>query len=222
MTSAGYQLEQINWGCSTENTRKRFRSDDEENAVKKGKYEFVHPLIYTIGKEIHFSADINKITIEMVIKQISKLIEKFYKDHDDNESYTVTYVVDTPGGSVNSVLKFVDYIKLVKSKYPNLQFVSIISGLVASAGTVMCVVADKRYMTRNAHAMIHELSSGNMGRYTQLVSYTDFLKELHDCLLNIYLEKTKKNKSDLELLLKNDTWYNADEYLNGGFVDEIK
>ncbi len=61
-----------------------------------------------------------------------------------------------------------------------------------------------------------------MGRYTQLVSYTDFLKELHDCLLNIYLEKTRKEKSELEELLKNDTWYNAEDYLDGGFVDEIK
>jgi len=86
----------------------------------------------------------------------------------------------------------------------------------------MCIVADKRYMTKNAHAMIHELSSGNMGRFTQLVSYTDFLKELHECLLNIYLEKTQKNRNELEELLKNDTWYNANDYLRNGFVDGIK
>jgi len=218
------KYERINWGHVDDEliTRKRYRDDDNTESTTKRKYDFVHPLIYAIGKEIHFSADINKITIELMIKQMSKIIEKFYKENDENEEFTITYVVDTPGGCVDSILKFVDYIKLAKTKYPNLKFVSIISGLVASAGTIMCIVADKRYMTKNAHAMIHELSSGNRGRYTQLVSYTDFLKELHDCLLNIYLEKTKKDKAELEELLKNDTWYNAGDYLKNGFVDAIK
>lgn len=214
---------EISWGIE----KKHLRDDDDEysnipSAKRHKVYEINHPLIYTIGKEVHFSADIDKLNIEILIKQMSKLIEDFYKDHDDSESLTIKYIVDTPGGSVNSVLKFVDYVKLIKTKYINLEFVSIISGLVASAGTVMCIVADKRYMTTNAHAMIHELSSGNVGRYTQLVSYTDFLKDLHECLINIYMNKTKKTRDELEMLLQKDSWFNANQYLEHNFIDGIK
>lgn len=184
--------------------------------------ELTHPLIYSIGNEIHYSADVDKISIEVLIKEMSKLIDKFYKNRDTSEKFTLTYIVDTPGGSVNSVLKFVDFIRLAKIKYSGITFVSIMSGLVASAGTIMCVVADKRLMTSYAHAMIHELSSGNMGRYTQIVAYTEFLKELHNCLVNIYLSKINKSREELEELLKNDTWLNAEEYLKLGFIDEIK
>ena len=86
----------------------------------------------------------------------------------------------------------------------------------------MSVIADKRYMTENAHAMVHELSSGNGGRYTQMISYSDFLKDLHESMINIYLPKCKKTREELEILMKNDTWYNAKQYLEHGFIDEIK
>jgi ATP-dependent protease ClpP protease subunit len=199
--------------------------DEEETRInKKQKKDSViyDPLIYACDGVIHFSSPINKITIELVIKLISKTIEKFYKDNDSGEQFELTYVVDTPGGSVDSILKFVDFIGLTKSKHPNVTFTSVISGLVASAGTIMCVVADKRYMTKNAHAMIHELSSGKSGRYTQVVAHTDFLKEIHNCLINIYLKNIKISREKIEVLLKNDTWYNAEQYLAEGFIHGIK
>ena len=195
---------------------------DEENAPKITKCESANPLIYVSDGIVHFSAGIDKLSIEIVTREMSKLVEKFYKTHDETDECNVTYVVDTPGGHVNAILKFVDFIDLTKQKYPNVKFTSIISGMVASAGTIMCMVADKRCMTKHAHAMIHELSTGNSGRYTQLMAYTDFLKDLHDKLVDIYHKRTKISKERLEVLLKDDTWYNAVDYLKEGFIDEIK
>jgi len=190
---------------------------------KDGKGFLNDILIYTIGdNEIHFAAGINKITIELLIKEFSDVISKYYKTNDEDDEFTITYVVDSPGGSVTSVLKFIDFLNITKKKYKNIKFESIISGLAASAGTIMSVVADKRYMTKNASAMIHELSSGNMGRFTQLVSYTKYLQQLHDSLVNAYLPKCNLTKEQLEELLKNDTWYSPEEYLAHGFIDEIK
>ena len=86
----------------------------------------------------------------------------------------------------------------------------------------MCVIADKRYITKYAFAMIHELSGGNMGSYSKLMSYSDYVTQLHNTLTNIYLDKCKCDKKELEELLKIDTWFNAEAYLKKGFVDEIK
>jgi ATP-dependent protease ClpP protease subunit len=182
-----------------------------------------HPLIYTVNNEVHFTAGVDKDTIEEVIKQISMIISQNKKKYEGtNDTLDITYIVDSPGGSVVSILKFVDFIYTAKKKYPFVRFISVITGLVASAGTIMCVIADKRLMMPHAHAMIHELSAGNSGKYTHLLSHNDFLKQLHEDLVDIYLKgRCKKTKEELERLLKDETWYNSTDYMKAGFVDEI-
>jgi len=204
--------------------KKRQRMDEDNNIyyVNNNKPHLFHPLIYTFGKEVHFSAGISKETIELVKLKISKLIEQFYKTHNEDEELKITYVVDSPGGSVSAILKFVDFIRQIKRDYPKVIFSSVITGTTASAGTIMCIVADQRYMTKNATAMIHELSSGNLGRYTQMQSYSGHLTDLHKKLKELYLPKFKGTPEELEVLLKNDTWYSAEQYMAHGFVDEIK
>jgi ATP-dependent protease ClpP protease subunit len=118
------------------------------------------------------------------------------KSDEDPEKLNIIYIVDSPGGSVTSILKFVDFINVAKKKYPFVEFTSIVTGLTASAGTIMAIVADKRFMTKNAHAMVHELSSGNQGKYTEFRSYVKFLDQLHDKLVTIYCDKTKKSKNN--------------------------
>jgi len=216
---------EFEWGCDRKRNSSELDSEKPTNAtIKKKKIEHVHPLIYTTGDEVHFSYDhIDKPSVELFIKQITRLVEKKYKGKKTEDEVTITYVLDTPGGCATTALKFVDFISLIKEKYPNLKFVSVITGLVASAGTIMAIVADKRYMTANAHAMIHELSTGNHGRYTQLVSHGKFIVELQSKLSALY---TKHNKTlspdELELLLMKDSWYGAIEYKEKGFVHEIK
>ena len=214
--------------------KKRYRDTDqsEEDMVpryfKTARLQLPEDhMIYAVGNEIHFTAEINKDTIEKVIKQITKIIEKNSEKYSGkyrsgDEKLTIAYIVDSPGGCVSSVLKFVDFINMVKEKHPYVEFISVITGLVASAGTIMCIVADKRLMTKNAYAMIHELSSGRNGKYTHLMSYSEYLCGLHNTLLNIYLSGSPKSKEDLEKILNTESWFNAEQYLANGFVDEIK
>ncbi len=195
-----------------------YASDDDEPSRV-----VLNRSIYTIGNDIYFTAGVNKHTIQEIIRQMTQLIHDHKKkSNGDPDKLTITYIVDSPGGSVTSILKFVDFLSLSKLKYPFVEFVSVISGLVASAGTIMAIAADKRYMTKNAHAMIHELSSGNSCKYTEFKSYIKFLDQLHDKLTNIYIEKTKKSREEIEGLLKNETWFGAEEYKKNGFIDEIK
>ena len=151
----------------------------------------------------------------------SDLHDKKQGYHSSDDKLVITYIVDSPGGCVDSILKFVDFLTLARTKYPYVEFVSIITGFTASAGTIMALVADKRYMTRNASAMIHELSSGSSGMFTHLDSYMKHLKTIHDKLVTVYLDNSKMKKSQVEALLKDETWYDAKAYLKAGFVDKI-
>ncbi len=217
----------INWGFADS------ESDYEDYPPsKKQKMKAASPtrtffvdekFVYTIGNEIHFTANINKISIQEIIKQMTNLIHEHKKKLDeDHDKLNIVYIVDSPGGSVTSILKFVDFINAAKKKYPFVEFTSIITGLTASAGTIMSIVADKRYMTKYAHAMVHELSAGNQGKYTELRSHCKFLDQLHDKLVSIYCDKTKKSREEIESIMKNETWFTAEEYLKYGFIDEIK
>jgi ATP-dependent protease ClpP protease subunit len=201
-------------------SKKRKLSDVEDNDHKN--YQIYDPLIYTMGKEVHFSAGIDKLTIEILIKHMSAVINAYYDEHDARgEELVVTYVVDSPGGSVLSVLKFVDFIRLSKFKYPKLKFKSVISGLAASAGTIMSCIADERIMTKNAKSMIHDLSGSIPGTYTQMMSQVEFIKDLNFSLVDIYEEKCNKTREELVELLKTNKWFNAKQYLEFGFVDMI-
>lgn len=218
----------INWGVENTKNNKRKVSDVCEDdiypkATKIPKlFSKGNKMIYTIGTTIHYTGGINSQNIETIIKQITKIINKNHKKYEDaDEKLTITYIVHSFGGSVLDILKFVDFIRLTKQKYPYLEYVSVCTGFVASAGTIMATVADKRLITRSTHAMIHELSSGNSGKYTHLVSYTKHLNNLHNILCDIYMEKCNLTRDELEKLLVSETWYTAEEYLAHGFVDEI-
>lgn len=205
----------IHWGL---NNKKR-KLDSNSNTIKD-KYD---ELIYSIDNEIYFTGSINKNTIAVIIKKITEIINDKKDEHfDEEKKLSICYIVDSPGGCVTSVLKFVDFLNIIRSKYNYIEFISIGTGLIASAGTIMCAVADKRYITSNSYAMIHELSSGNIGKFTHLVSHTKYLQQMHDKLVDIYLTKSKMEKDEIEKLLKNESWFNANEYLEKGLVDEIK
>lgn len=214
-------------------SHKRHREEETESEPEpmsgffskrsRGSYEDDENLYcYTIGKEIHFSMNIDKTSIQTIIRQITKLVHEHISKNEDKkekETLNITYIVDSPGGSVTSILKFVDFINMIKKKYPTISFTSVITGLVASAGTIMAIVADKRLITKNAHAMIHELSSGNSGKYTELQSHLKFLNNLHEKLVNIYCEKTGKTRDAIEFLMRKETWFTAEEYAREGFAE---
>ena len=220
----------MNWTADTYSRKRRVseRDSDEDDYPKGNKRRKMildddDDMIYSIGNEIHFTSGIDTDTIERLIRKFSNVIkENLKKFRSDDEKIEIAYIVDSPGGCVSSVLKFVDYLHMVKQKHPYIEFTSIITGTAASAGTIMSIVADKRYITRHATAMIHELSSGNRGKYTHLMSYAKHLTTEHEKLLNIYLENSKKNKEEMEDILNKETWFSAEEYLAHGFVDGIK
>lgn len=217
----------IYWGINNDDdqpTRKRRKINNNDESLNKRKlFEMDDELIYSFGTEVHFTGPIDKNSIATVIKEITKVVNKKNEEgYDKDEKITICYIVDSPGGCVTSVLKFVDFLNIVRQKHPNIEFVSIGTGLIASAGTIMCAVADKRYMTSNSYAMIHELSSGNIGKYTHLVSYTKYLSQMHDRLVDIYLKKSKMTKQEIEAFLKDESWFSAKEYLEKGLIDEIK
>ncbi|ARF12294.1 Clp protease [Klosneuvirus KNV1] len=154
------------WGIKENNKRKFDEIDSDgdsdretmEPDRKKFKLFKNDKMIYTIDSEIHFTMGVTSTSIETLIKKITKLINKNSDKYKDGKArFEIFLVIDSGGGSVNAILKFVDFLTLVKKKYPFVTFTSIVSGQACSAASIMAVACDKRMMTRNATFMIHEL-----------------------------------------------------------------
>lgn len=206
-----------------ENQQNNFKIIKKSKEEEPELFQLTDNSVFRVGTEIHFTDQINKTSIQKMIRLISNIIHEHINDNKNNDArLEIVYIVDSPGGSVTSVLKFVDFLRIVRSKYKFVEFTSIITGFAASAGTIMAICADKRVMTKNSFAMIHELSSGTFARMTHFLTYTDYLKKLNNNLIDIYCNVTKKSVDEIEILLNKETWFSAEEYLNNKFVDEIK
>jgi ATP-dependent protease ClpP protease subunit len=179
--------------------------------------------VYTIGNEIHFTTGVNRTSIQTLIKQIMEMImEHKKKTIGEPDKLDIVIIVDSPGGSISSVLKFCDFLDMCRSKFPFVTFTSVISGSAASAGTIMSIYCDKRYITRHATAMVHELRSGFSDKMQEITSYYKHLTDLHNKLANIYVERTKLAREEIEKIMRAETWYTAEEYKKLGFVDDVK
>ena len=124
--------------------------------------------------------------------------------------------INSYGGSVFAAFGSIDYI--MKSKTPVYTY---IDGCAASAGTIMSVCGEKRFMGENAYMLIHQLSSGMWGKYQELQDDMKNSDNLMKRIKEIYDAKTKIPKTKMDDLLKHDLWWDAKTCLKYGLVDEI-
>ena len=71
--------------------------------------------------------------------------------------------INSYGGIIFDALTAIDVIKACK-----VPVYTIIEGATASAGTLISVVGDKRFIRPNAHMLIHQLSSGCWGKMMEI------------------------------------------------------
>ena len=124
--------------------------------------------------------------------------------------------INSYGGSVFAGLSAVDYIK--NSKVP---VHSIIDGCAASAATLMSVVADRRYMHRNACMLVHQLSGLLWGKFQDMQDDMQNSEMLMKKIKDIYKQHTKIPKREMDNILKHDLWWEAEKCLEYGLVDEL-
>ena len=124
--------------------------------------------------------------------------------------------INSYGGSVFAAFGSIDYI--MKSKTPVYTY---IDGCAASAGTIMSVCGAKRFMGENAYMLVHQLSSGSWGKFTELQDDMKNSDALMKRIKEIYEAKTKIPKTKMDEILKHDLWWDAKTCLKYGLVDEI-
>lgn len=124
--------------------------------------------------------------------------------------------ISSYGGSVFAAFSSIDYMN--QSKTPIFTY---IDGCAASAGTIMSVCGDQRFIGENSYMLVHQLSSQHWGKYQELQDDMKNSDNLMKRIKEIYEAKTKIPKTKMDEILKHDLWWDAKTCLRYGLVDEI-
>lgn len=98
---------------------------------------------------------------------------------------------------------------------------SDITGIAASAATVIACGADVVRASPGMQYMIHNVSSTASGDYRAMDHMSEILKNANKAVSNIYQLKTGMSEEELLKLMNEETWMEAKRALELKFVDEI-
>jgi ATP-dependent Clp protease protease subunit len=132
----------------------------------------------------------------------------------------ILFVINSPGGSIDSGFAIWDQIKMISSPV-----VTLVTGLAASMGSLLSLVAGpgKRLATPNARIMIHQPLIGGVirGQATDLEIQAKEMLKTRAVIVDVYAEATGKDKKQIEKAIDRDNWMTSQEALEFGLLDHI-
>ena len=194
--------------------------DDESSNIKlpilfqKNSNNYIN----TNLNHIYFNNDINSDSAFELCKELRNMEAKIktLSVALNIEKQAIYLHITTDGGLIYSAFSIIDCIKSL-----SIPVYTIIDGFVASAGTLISLAGEKRYMCKNAYMLIHELRGGIWGKMSEIDEEYTNSKKIMEHIKKIYSENTKIKKKELDGILKKDLIWDFDECLEKGLVHEI-
>lgn len=170
------------------------------------------------ANHIYFYSEVNRDSIYDLATLINEVEEenKALSFKMKIEDIPIYLHINSYGGCVFSAFNIIDVIESC-----SVPIYSIVEGCAASAGTLMSVVCDKKYIRKNSYMLIHQLSSGCWGKMCEIEDEVENLTDFMDKIKQIYMDNTKIPKKELTELLKHDLWLNSDKCLKYQLAEEI-
>ena len=126
--------------------------------------------------------------------------------------------INSPGGSVPSMLAIRDVMRLVPCDVPTLAL-----GLACSAGQFLLSAGTKgkRFALPHARILMHQGSAGIGGSAVEVEVQAEDLRHTRDTVLGLISQDTGQPVERIFEDSRHDHWYTADEAREYGFVDSI-
>lgn len=134
----------------------------------------------------------------------------------------ITLYIQSPGGSVLHGLGLYDTLRTISAQGHHIT--TVVRGYAASMGAILLQAGDTRLVGAESHVMLHEISSGAIGKLHELEDEVEFCKRLNRRLFAIVASKTdgKWEADDLYAWVKaKDRWLSADKAVDKGFADAV-
>ena len=167
---------------------------------------------------IYFYGQVTADSCRVLAEKLNQLNQNalIYKSTLNEAPPPINLHIQSPGGSLMNTFYIVDLINNLETPVN-----TYVDGYAASAASLISVVGKKRYMTQNSLMLIHQLSSGNEGKFDELDDEMKNLNLFMNIVKKIYLTKSNIKPIILDDILKHDIWLSSDQCKDLGLVDEI-
>ena len=142
--------------------------------------------------------------------------QEFITDIKDLKDTPINLRINSLGGDVFDGMAMYNVIKRREAKTT-----VYIEGIAASIATIISLGADEVVMAENSLFMIHNAWGGTMGEAKDMRKSADTLDKISNELTDIYRKKTGLSYDALAEMMDEETWLNANEALEMGFIDTI-
>jgi ATP-dependent protease ClpP protease subunit len=174
------------------------------------------------ANHIYFYAKVNTDRCLDLIKKIRDIDGTLRNERidrmlpDDYPQIPIWLHIQSGGGELFTGLNVADQIATIQTP-----IYSIVEGVCASAATLLSMACAKRFITRSSFMLVHQLSSWGYGTYEQLQDDLHVMDMMMERLYDFYGSKSSLSKENIKAILRRDSWFNAEECLENGMVDEI-
>lgn len=130
----------------------------------------------------------------------------------------VTVYINSPGGDVMAGAEI--YTALREHSANGKGRVTVkVSGIAASAASIVAMAGDEILMSPVAYMMIHNPWTVAAGNAQELRKQADVLDVISEGLINAYERRTGKSRDEIAAMLSTDTYMSAQTCIDEGFAD---
>jgi ATP-dependent Clp endopeptidase proteolytic subunit ClpP len=124
--------------------------------------------------------------------------------------------INSPGGNVFDGIAIYNDLVAHKAKVR-----VVITGLAASAASIIAMAGDEIEIAANAHIMIHNAWVMAVGNRNDLREVADFLEDIDAALAETYAARTSQSEKNISAMMDSETWMRGQAAIDFGFADRI-
>ena len=142
--------------------------------------------------------------------------KKFKGELEKHKGKKINVIIDSCGGSVFAASTIYTYLKDHKG-----EVVCKVSGIAASAASVIAMAGDKVFMSPTSVLMIHNPMTYAGGNQHDLRKAADILDSIKESIINAYERKTHLDRKTISKLMDEEKWMDCNEAKELGFCDGV-
>ena len=179
-------------------------------------------------KEIEFAVDVDDSVVYMIgeiedygLYDFIVRCRAIIKNREEGDNSPINVIIDSIGGDVYEMFGIIDYIESLE-KNSNIKVNTICRGKAMSAAAmILACGTGKRLASKRSTIMIHEGSSMQAGKSSDLKAAHKYNAHLEDMANAILGEKTIKDKKFWSEQTKTDLYLSAKDAQKLGVIDGI-
>jgi ATP-dependent Clp protease protease subunit len=140
--------------------------------------------------------------------------KQFRQTLDGVKSSKIVLNINSPGGDVFDGIAIYNDLLAHKASV-----VVRVTGLAASAASIIAMAGDEVHIAENAFFMIHNAWSVAVGDSRAMTKRANLLKKIDAELVETYAARTGGDTDEIRTQMDDETWLNADEAVEQGFAD---